>query len=64
VVYYFNKTWNQWGAFDYKESEDALRIKVKRKKAPAFSEKMTFVIDKNGTVNLFWGEIQVGFEVK
>jgi len=60
----FNKTWNQWGAFDYKESEDALRIKVKPAKAAAFSEKMTFTIDKSGHVNLLWGDIQVGFDVQ
>lgn len=60
----FNKTWDQWGAFDYKSSDDVLRVKVKPVKAAAFSEKMTFTIDKNGTVNLLWGDIQVGFEVK
>ena len=60
----FNKTWSQWGAYDYKSAEDVLRVKVKPGKAAAFSEKMTFTIDKNGTVNLFWGDIQVGFEVQ
>jgi len=60
----FNKTWKQWGAYDYEKSEDALRVKVKPGKAAAFAEKMTFTIDKNGQVNLFWGDIQVGFEVK
>lgn len=60
----FNKTWNQWGAYDYKQSEDALRVKVKPDKAAAFSEKMTFTIDKSGQVNLLWGDIKVGFEVK
>ena len=25
----FNKTWDQWGAFNYKEADDALRIKVR-----------------------------------
>ncbi|MEO8771786.1 MAG: DUF2911 domain-containing protein [Ferruginibacter sp.] len=60
----FNKTWDQWGAFDYKSADDVLRVKVKPGKAAAFSEKMTFTIDKNGTVNLLWGDIQVGFEVK
>ncbi len=60
----FNKTWKQWGAYDYKEADDALRVKVKPGKAASFSEKMTFTIDKAGTVNLFWGDIQVSFEVK
>lgn len=60
----FNKVWNQWGAYDYKSSEDELRVKVKPGKAAAFSEKMTFTIDKNGEVKLVWGDIEVGFEVK
>lgn len=57
----FNKTWSQWGAYEYKMAEDALRIKVKPSKAPAFAEKMTFTIDKAGVVALMWGDIQVAF---
>src|SRR5690349_3182602 len=32
----FNKTWNQWGAYNYKESEDVLRVKVKPGKTKEF----------------------------
>ena len=60
----FNKTWNQWGAYDYKTTEDALRVKVKSGKAASFAEKLTFTIDKNGVVNLAWGDLLVGFDVK
>ena len=60
----FNKTWKQWGAFSYKEADDALRVKVKGDKTKAFSEKMTFVIDKKGKVSLMWGDKQVDFKVK
>ena len=59
----FNKNPKQWGAYDYKESEDALRVKVKPAKAEAFAEKMTFVVDKNGTVSLLWGDRKVDFKV-
>jgi Protein of unknown function (DUF2911) len=59
----FNKTWKQGGAFDYKEADDALRVKVAPGKAAQFSEKMTFVIGKNGTVTLLWGDIKVDFKV-
>src|SRR5690606_24958773 len=48
----FNKNANQWGAYSYKESEDALRVKVKPSKAAQFAEKLTFNVDKNGTVTL------------
>ncbi len=59
----FNKTWKQSGAFDYKEADDALRVNVKPGKAEQFAEKMTFIIDKNGTVSLLWGDIKVDFTV-
>ncbi len=59
----FNKNANQWGAYSYKESEDALRVKVKPSKAAQFAEKMTFNIDKNGTVTLLWGDTKVDFKV-
>lgn len=58
----FNKTWDQWGT-EYKEADDALRVKVKPGKAPQFAEKMTFNVDKNGTVTLLWGDIKVDFKV-
>jgi Protein of unknown function (DUF2911) len=60
----FNKTWKQWGAYDYKEADDALRVTVKPQKSANFTEKMTFTIDKNGLVTLWWGEYQVAFTVK
>ena len=60
----FNKTWNQWGAFNYKEADDILRVTVKPEKAKEFAEKMTFKISKKGTVTLLWGDSQVDFKVK
>lgn len=60
----FNKTWNQWGAFNYKEADDILRVKVKSSKSMMASEKMTFIIDKDGKVNLMWSDILVGFKVE
>jgi hypothetical protein len=60
----FNKTWDQWGAFNYKEADDALRITVKGGKADPFAEKMTFVIDAKGNVILYWGDNKVQFKVK
>src|SRR6187551_1473070 len=46
----FNKTWDQVGAFNYKEADDVLRIKVKGGKANPFAEKMKFTISKAGKV--------------
>jgi Protein of unknown function (DUF2911) len=60
----FNKTWNQLGAFNYKEADDALRVKVKAEKAKAFSEKMTFTISPKGRVALLWGDLDIEFNVQ
>jgi hypothetical protein len=60
----FNKTWNQWGAFNYKKDDDVVRVTVKPGKAKKFAEKMTFAISKKGTVSLLWGDLQVDFNVE
>ncbi|HLG38140.1 MAG TPA: DUF2911 domain-containing protein [Chitinophagaceae bacterium] len=60
----FNKTWDQWGAFNYKETDDALRVKVKPGKAKEFAERMTFAMDKSGKVSLLWGNSQVDFNLQ
>lgn len=60
----FNKTAKQWGAYDYKEADDALRVKVKSKKASTPSEKLTYTISKAGEVTLHWGDIETSFKVQ
>ena len=59
----FNKKWNQWGT-EYNEGDDALRVNVKGTKAPKFSERMTFAVDKDGKVALLWGDKEVDFMVQ
>ena len=59
----FNKTWDQLGAFNYKEADDVIRVKVKPGKTKEFAEKMTFTISKKGKVSLLWGDLQVNFNV-
>ncbi|HRO47830.1 DUF2911 domain-containing protein [Agriterribacter sp.] len=59
----FNKTWEQWGAFKYEEGDDALRVKVKPVKAPAFAEKFTINVDESGKVSLLWGDTETDFTV-
>ena len=60
----FNKTWKQWGAFQYKEAEDALRISAKQSVAAEPSEKLTYTIPNKGLVNLKWGTINIDFTVE
>lgn len=54
---------NQSGAFDYKESNDVLRVTVKAGKTPAMVETFKISTDKNG-VNLQWENTAVSFKVK
>lgn len=60
----FNKTWNQWGAFNYKEADDALRVYAKATKADPFAETFTVTISEAGIVTLLWGDRKVEFGVK
>ena len=60
----FNKTWKQWGAFNYKEADDALRIKTEAVEVKVPSEKMIFAITEKGIVTLLWGSKRVDFSVK
>ena len=59
----FNKTWSQWGAFGYKEADDALRVKVDGEKGK-FHEKLTFEVDPGGKITFYWGDLKVNFKVK
>lgn len=59
----FNKTAKQWGAYDYKEADDALRVKVKSQKSDAMTEKMTFAVGTDGVVTLMWEKLKVSFKV-
>ena len=63
-VVIFNKTPNQWGAYKYAEADDVLRVNVKPTKAPQFTERMTFNVDKSGKVSLLWGNEEVDFSVQ
>jgi hypothetical protein len=60
----FNKNFEQWGASDYKQSEDALRVSVKSSKSASSVEKLTYSIGKDGRVALNWGAMEIGFKVQ
>jgi hypothetical protein len=60
----FNKTWKQWGAFDYKPADDALRVNVKPGTSAKFMERFTITVDKSGKVSLLWGNTDVDFHVQ
>ena len=60
----FNKTWNQWGAYDYKQADDVLRVKATATQSTTASEKLNFNVDKTGAITLLWGNNVVSFNVK
>ncbi|MBC7650242.1 MAG: DUF2911 domain-containing protein [Deinococcales bacterium] len=59
----FNKTAKQWGAYNYVEADDALRVKVARSKG-SFTEQFKINATNAGAVNMFWGNNKVSFKVK
>ena len=59
----FNRTAEQWGAFDYDAKQDALRVTVKPAATQAPVESLDFVIE-GARVALRWEKLAVGFEVK
>ena len=60
----FNSVWDQWGAYDYDDSQDVLRVKADVKKASDNSERFTIKLDENGNGSLNWGDFMVAFTVK
>jgi len=60
----FNKTWKQWGAFNYKEADDVLRVNAKSDKASAFSERFTFYVNDEGKIFFVWGNTEVKFKAE
>lgn len=58
----FNGEYDQWGAFNYDEYQDVLRVEVMPKKIP-LQEKLTYTIDgqsyDEGVVSLKWSDVQI-----
>ncbi|NOS94015.1 MAG: DUF2911 domain-containing protein [Cyclobacteriaceae bacterium] len=52
----------KWGAYDYSDKEDVLRVKVKAAKAAAFVESFTIAIDGSNIV-LSWENTSVSFKI-
>jgi hypothetical protein len=64
VTIIINKESNQWGAFKYKESEDAMRFKVKSTKVATVQEALKFDVNKSGKVDFAWEKLRFSFNVK
>jgi hypothetical protein len=60
----FNKEAEQWGAYEYDQREDALRVSVEPTEVPQEVEKLTFDIDENGEVSMAWADTKIEFQVE
>lgn len=58
----FNSQAQQWGAYEYDESKDALRVKAKPQPAE-MHESLKFSAGQDGVVTMNWEKIQVSFTV-
>ena len=59
----FNSQTEQWGAYNYDETKDVLRVKAKSSSHEE-TEKMTFSIDEKGMIHLDWAETRVTLQIK
>lgn len=59
----FNKTAKQWGAYDYKQQDDALRVKVKPVKVAAKQERLVYRMGSKGFV-LAWEYLELPVDLK
>jgi len=60
----FNKTWDQWGAYNYDEAEDALRVEARVIPLEDSVERLRFEVDGDaGKVVLAWEELMLTFDI-
>lgn len=60
----FNKTWYQWGTFDYNEKDDVLRVQTKSITAATLSKKLGITINSKGEAFILWGDKKVDFMIE
>ena len=60
----FNKTWDQWGAFKYKEDDDVLRVKANKNKGEAFVEKLTYKLSADGNLSILWADKDINATIQ
>lgn len=60
----FNRTPNQWGAYEYQPTDDVLRVKATPAPTTRTLEQFLITADKAGQVTLGWEDTQVSFQVK
>ena len=61
-VVIFNAVWNQWGAFEYDEKKDVLRLTIKPEVVP-ISETLEYKIEQDG-ISMCWEKLKIKLTVK
>ena len=59
----FNEKADQWGAYNYEEKLDQLRVEVSPNTESETTEKLLFLIEKN-RVALLWSNWEIALEIK
>jgi len=59
----FNTDSEQWGAYDYDEAKDALRVEVVPVKLDEKTEQMTFVKADESAIHLLWDNLAVPIRI-
>jgi len=62
-VVIFNKGWDAWGHFSYKEKDDVTRVSVKPEWADDVEERLTYNIE-DGSLNFSWEKARISLAVK
>lgn len=58
-----NNTVDQWGAYDYDDSQDALRFMVTPETTDNMQERLTFDVSDEGVVSFAWADLTFSFKV-
>lgn len=59
----FNKEPNQWGAFNYNQDLDALRLQVVPDNSSELTEKLSFDVNAEGTIDFAWENVSWSLQV-
>ncbi|RME98606.1 MAG: DUF2911 domain-containing protein [Bacteroidetes bacterium] len=56
----FNETAEQWGAYEYDQNKDIIRVKASPKMSADYSESLEFIVE-NDTLMFAWGNLRLPF---
>ncbi|MEM6628458.1 MAG: DUF2911 domain-containing protein [Bacteroidota bacterium] len=64
-TFILNKTWDQWGAYDYEEKEDALRVLIEPIPMEESVERLRFEVDEDaGKIVFVWDDVMCALNIE